>query len=318
MNNPTLLSLAQASGQQKNLVYTHDLAKKSGILKTMWWQKANSGLKHFYQKATALPSGEFRGINGGVTPENVESESGVTDLMCLEAMHQVDRDLIDKYPDGLPRYIADKSPGYLFGLGQTFSRQMIYGTAANSGGFVGLQQVAKQYGQVMTTAESGSGNDYASIMAVRWALDECSGLYDEEALVNQGLVRIVKANQGEWFYKSNNGREYPIYQFSYHGYFGVQVLSSNNVAVLTGIKDANGYRPTADKIDLLLDAVLAETDGSTFLYMNRRARRLLSTLKQDKMQTGVYDTEFGLLLDTWNGVPIVVEDNLAQNEAFTL
>ncbi len=312
MQNPTLLCIAQARGNQKNVVYTQDLAKKSGILKTMWWQKSNAGLKHNYQKAASLPGGEFRMINDGVVPSDITTESGTIDLMALEALHQSDRDIVDKYPGGLKQYIADKSPGYLYGLGKTFSKQLIYGTDADNAGFTGLRQVAIDNENVLSTGSTDNSYDHASILAVRWAVDECTGLYDD-VMMNESLIKIDKSNGGKWFYKSMGGKEYPVYQFSYHGFFGLEVLSKSNVGLIRGVRE-NDFNPKADQIDQLLENILAETDGSTFLYMNRKTRRLLSKLKNEKLQLTAYDTDFGLMLDTWNGIPIIIEDNMTSTE----
>lgn len=314
MNNPTLLTIAQKSSNQNNLTYSADLTKKSGILKTMWWQKANSGLKHRWQMATDLPNGEFRQINSGISPADVVSQSGTTDLMCLESMHQADRDIIDNYPGGLKQYIADKSAGFLYGMGANFSRQLIYGTENENSGFTGLKQKAEETGNIIELSTGETGNDFTSIIAVRWAVDECSGLFDSES-IEKGLVNINLQNEGKWLYKTINNREYPVYQFSYHGWFGMQAVGNNNVAVINGIKDTTNGCPKADDIDKLLDMVLAETDGSTFLYMNRKAKRLLNKLKNEKIQLASFDTDWGSKLDSWNGVPIIVDDNILSTEA---
>lgn len=317
MANPTLLNVAQVQGNTKNVVYTQDLAKKSGLLKTMWWQKANGGLKHYYQKAINLPMGEFRPVNAGINVTDVECETGSLDLLGFEAMHQADRDIVDKYPGGLEQYIADKAPGYMYGLGQNFTRQMLYGTANDKGGFEGLRQLAFKNNKVIPTFETATGTGFTSIYAVRWGLDELSGLYDETAM-QESLIKIEKLNKGEWFYKSVNYKEYPVYQFSFHGYFGLQSLTPSNVACLYGIKDEDNHHPSPDDIDQLLDLVFAETDGSTFLYMNREAKRLLSRLKNEKLQLLSYANDYGTQLDTWNGIPLILEDNISHTENFGL
>ena len=320
MGNPTLLQVAKSYRSATGIIITQDLIKKSGILQTMYFVKSSNGAYDIADVAATLPSGEFRKINAGITPSDMDSEMLQIDLFPFSALHQVDKAIAEKYKGGLNQYIKDKSPGYAEGLGQGFAAQCIYGWGSDANGFEGLRQIAIKNSKVVDTYSSGTGNTYSCILAVKWDRNVCTGLFDETDMKAGKIFVPVIENNGKvvWVADPNDAtKKKPVYQFATESFFGMKVLSISNVAVLLGVENVTNYKPTAADLDAILDMVKAEEDGSTFLYMNRTSRGLIDDLKTEKLQLGAKDTEFEARLKTFHGIPIMIDENITQTEART-
>jgi hypothetical protein len=71
-------------------------------------------------------------------------------------------------------------------------------------------------------------------------------------------------------------------------------------------------------MDELIDMVRGSADGRTILFCNRVARRHIRTLKTTALEMGPMDMDYNIQVDRWNGVPIVLDDNLSTAETIAI
>jgi hypothetical protein len=317
MSSATLLKLAAAYNVPAQTAVIDSLTRESGILRTMQFQKASHGLFHKFKIKAGLPSGGFRRVNGAIVPHTTFDEVHQEDLKILTDIQQEDKAICEAYPGGVDKYFSDEAAAFLEGLGQTAARQLIYGTMASYGdpeGFRGLRQYAVENDRVIT-AGGGSG-ERTTILAVRWKPGVCVGLYNENAFVDGQVVAVKPLNQGQpvmVVVDPSTGAVKPVYQALYEAYLGLLVADSANVAAYTEVADSTGHKPTASNLDKLIDLVNG-SPADTCLYANRLGRRLLWELKESKMQTSSADGDYNTLIERWNGVPVVLEENLSTTE----
>ena len=320
MANNTLQYLAtQWSGAQQNFI--DDLIKTSGILRTATAGYSNNGLFHKYNKVVGLPTASIRSINGSVTPTTTEFDLLQLDLKEIITVEQVDSTLAKGDPRGVEGYFNKIKPGHMESLAQSAEKSIIYGTNATYGatdGFKGFHGLAKaaETARSLTVLDGGGTTNTTSIFAVNWKPEVCQlvipsgiemgGDFVIMTVMNNGEPRLVVTN-------TTTGAMKPVYEVMYQMMLALQAGSNYSISHIIGI-DTSTNAPTVAEIDTLVDLVRGATD-STVIYCSRMGRRALQTLKATKyFSQAVGDQNMNTILEYWNGIPLVVTDNILDTE----
>ena len=144
-------------------------------------------------------------------------------------------------------------------------------------------------------------------------------LYDPAISSSSEMMKSMVLNGGKPVLETTNttgNLKKLSLQVSHYGKFAFHTASSFDVARLHSIQDDTDDRPTAAEIDELLDLVRA--DSNTFLFMNRWGRRMVQTLNATALSTAPQTTDFYSWLNAWNGIPIIIDDNISSVETDTL
>ena len=295
------------------------LAKESGILSTMLFQPANHGLFHKYKLAENLASGGFRAINGSIVPSKVTQKVQQEDLKLLTDLQRLDKGYCETYPGGANSAFAEDSPQFVEGLGQKAATQFIYGIngSGDEEGFAGLRDLAVANNK--TISQGGAEGSSTTILCVKWRKDETTGLFNPANFNKGKIVNIEMENNGKWFMETTNtstGAVKPVYGALYESYLSLLMSNPNNVFAYTNIQDADGFKPTSANMDKMIASVKAKP-SDTIIYMNWTALRLLQELKVGKLQISTTDTDYSKWLISWNGIPIVLEENLTDTESYS-
>jgi len=105
----------------------------------------------------------------------------------------------------------------------------------------------------------------------------------------------------------------PVYQVMYQMMLALQAGSYYSVHRIIGV-DSGSNAPTAAEIDTLVDLVKGDS-ANTILYTSRLGKRAMQTLKATKFFTqAVQDQNMNTMLDFWNGIPVIVSDNILETE----
>lgn len=320
MANQTLRDLIVAYAGKSamvDMVMSH-LVKRSGILKTALAIPANYNIYHKYRKMAALPSFTVGGMNQNLTDVTVNKDLFQSELASIDAIQTEYKKELDNYPGGPTKFFTDQFLGFIESWGQSASNNIIYGTSSlgNSAGIIGLHQIAAAYGNVIT--ETGTSGSTTTIFAVKYDPKSCGVLYNPAA---GKFLNVTKINEGKPYSEViNDGGDDQskkmVYGTSYESSIGFLSASKYDVAAYTQIQDASGDVPIADNMDELIDMVKGD-EGSTFLYCNRTALRLLRRLKESKLEMGTVDKNYDVRVDFWNGIPIVIDENILDTESTT-
>ena len=183
-------------------------------------------------------------------------------------------------------------------------------------GTTGLHQKAAAYGNVIE--ESGTTGSTTSIFAVKYDPKSCGILYNPAA---GKFLNVTKLHGGAAYPEvindggSDQSRKL-VYGTSYESSLGFLSASSYDVAAYTQLQDDTNDVPLANDMDELIDMVKGE-EGSTFLYCNRLSLRLLRRLKDSKLEMGTFDKNYDVRINYWNGIPIVLDENILNTESTT-
>lgn len=320
MAKQTLQYLAtQWSAAQQ--MFIDNLTKSAGILRTASVGYANNGLFHKYNFATALPTASIRSINGSVTPTTTTFDLKQLDLKELITLETVDATLAKGDPSGPDGYMNKVAPGHMESLAQAAEKSIVYGLNGTYGavdGFKGFHDLAKEAetARSLSVINAGGTTNTTSIFAVHWKPEVCqlvipSGIAAGGDLVvstvmNNGQVTLMVTNTG-------TGAQMPVYQVMYQMMLALQAGSYYSVHRIIGV-DSGSNAPTAAEIDTLVDLVKGDS-ANTILYTSRLGKRAMQTLKATKFFTqAVQDQNMNTMLDFWNGIPVIVSDNILETE----
>lgn len=320
MAQQTLQYLAtQWSAAQQ--MFIDNLTKSAGILRTATVGYANNGLFHKYNFATALPTASIRSINGSVTPTTTTFDLKQLDLKELITLETVDATLAKGDPSGPDGYMNKVAPGHMESLAQAAEKSIVYGLNGTYGavdGFKGFHDLAKEAetARSLSVIDAGGTSNTTSIFAVHWKPEVCqlvipSGIAAGGDLVvstvmNNGQVTLMVTNTG-------TGAQMPVYQVMYQMMLALQAGSNYSVHRIIGV-DSGSNAPTAAEIDTLVDLVKGDSTN-TILYTSRLGKRAMQTLKATKFFTqAVQDQNMNTMLDFWNGIPVIVSDNILETE----
>ena len=320
MAKQTLQYLAtQWSAAQQ--MFIDNLTKSAGILRTASVGYANNGLFHKYNFATALPTASIRSINGSVTPTTTTFDLKQLDLKELITLETVDATLAKGDPSGPDGYMNKVAPGHMESLAQAAEKSIVYGLNGTYGavdGFKGFHDLAKEAetARSLSVIDAGGTSNTTSIFAVHWKPEVCQLVLPSGIAAGGDLVVSTVMNNGQVTLMVTNtttGAQMPVYQVMYQMMLALQAGSNYSVHRIIGV-DSGSNAPTAAEIDTLVDLVKGDS-ANTILYTSRLGKRAMQTLKATKFFTqAVQDQNMNTMLDFWNGIPVIVSDNILETE----
>lgn len=320
MAKQTLQYLAtQWSAAQQ--MFIDNLTKSAGILRTASVGYANNGLFHKYNFATALPTASIRSINGSVTPTTTTFDLKQLDLKELITLETVDATLAKGDPSGPDGYMNKVAPGHMESLAQAAEKSIVYGLNGTYGavdGFKGFHDLAKEAetARSLSVIDAGGTSNTTSIFAVHWKPEVCQLVLPSNIAAGGDLVVSTVMNNGQVTLMVTNtgtGAQMPVYQVMYQMMLALQAGSNYSVHRIIGV-DSGSNAPTAAEIDTLVDLVKGDS-ANTILYTSRLGKRAMQTLKATKFFTqAVQDQNMNTMLDFWNGIPVIVSDNILETE----
>lgn len=320
MAQQTLQYLAtQWSAAQQ--MFIDNLTKSAGILRTATVGYANNGLFHKYNFATALPTASIRSINGSVTPTTTTFDLKQLDLKELITLETVDATLAKGDPSGPDGYMNKVAPGHMESLAQAAEKSIVYGLNGTYGavdGFKGFHDLAKEAetARSLSVIDAGGTSNTTSIFAVHWKPEVCQLVIPSGIAAGGDLVVSTVMNNGQvtlMVTNTSTGAQMPVYQVMYQMMLALQAGSNYSVHRIIGV-DSGSNAPTAAEIDTLVDLVKGDS-SNTILYTSRLGKRAMQTLKATKFFTqAVQDQNMNTMLDFWNGIPVIVSDNILETE----
>jgi major capsid protein gp7 len=312
----TLTEVYKIVGPGKGIVIPSDLMIDTGVLNTLMMKKSSHGIYDLAEVAAMLPQGDFRLTNGGyVISEGSASDESKIPLHEFGAIVRGDERIVNKF-GGPQAYIKHNAASYAMGMVQGLETALIYSKVK---GFNGLIDIAKANSKTTPSNASGTGTDYSSIIAVRYDPLLCHGLFDQKALA-KGFFHPVVLNNGKAVIRdiTEDGATTakPVFEFRMTFEMALKIIGTQHVAVLSGLKDADNYRPTKKMLKALLTDIGARKSPSMCqLYMNGDIADLVDEILEDKLATIVSDKEYNLTLDNFKRVPLTISSAITNTEA---
>ncbi|MBX3448195.1 MAG: hypothetical protein KF777_01475 [Planctomycetaceae bacterium] len=309
-----LTELVKINDQNLADIDVTDLLQDAPLLAALAAAPSSNGTDHKYLKETGAPVVGFRAVNAG--RENKKSADTLVTiaLKILAASFDCDKSLADAYRRGPDAFVAREALRHLKAAFAGAEGQIIYGTGADAGGFVGLadadtlnaladEMVVNATGTTAATGSSvylirtnGDGTDCTLIGAGQ------SGEAGDSIDLMIGDTVVIQKSDGD-------GKHYPAYYTPIEGWLGLQIGSKYSVGRICNLTADSGKGLT----DALIYEALSRFPASrqpNLIAMNRRS---LKQLRASRTATNATGTPAPRPVDV-DGIPIVVTDQIGSTE----
>lgn len=303
-----LTDIVKLNDQNLADIDVSDLLDDAPFLKALAADVASNGTEHKYLKETGAPVVGFRAANDGRENKKSTDTLVTITLKILDASFTVDKALADSYKDGGLQLLAREALRHMKAAFFHAEKQLIYGVANDSLGFVGLA-AATTLDALADTMVVGAGGTTAStgssVYLVRTNADgvDCTVIAGNDAKIEKGET-VVQRVSGETV------GHYPAYFTPITGWLGLQIGSAYSVGRIANLTADSGKGLT----DALISEALSRFPASrhpNLLVMNRRS---LMQLQKSRTATNPTGAPAPFPQESF-GVPIVVTDALTSTEA---
>lgn len=282
---------------KKQQVIVDTVTEKAPILDIIPFAPATHGLWHVYEEVDEIQGAAFVPINSPLPDVDTVNNLKKIDLDIIGGQAFVPEDTALQM-GGKEKYFAKKLPKIQLQSGMDCEKRLYYGNFIR---YAIANGTAKDAG--------GTGNETASIVAIRFEREATGGLYNPESWKANGMLN-VQPYYGGALTVIPTGHKYagaPGYGLRLKGSLGMQISDPRTCAAILNITPTN--IPTRAMIDDLLADVRA-TPGDTKLFMHVKTKNLLNQFKQDSMHMRPDDKMISFSWMDWDGIPVVTSYNL--------
>lgn len=301
----TAVQLLRLADQNLAEELASDLLLSAPLTRSMAAVVANAsqGTQHKYLKHVAAPSVGFRPVNEGLDYAASNQSLVTVDLKNLSANVRVDQQIAKAYPKGSEAMMDLESFLAIQNAFAAAESQLIYGTGAAAGGFVGIAQASTIDGLADPMVVDATGTAArSSVYLLRY------GPADVELILgNDGSIQV-----GDTFAQmvpDATGKLMPVFARIQEGLMSVKVGAAFSLGRIANIGIAAGKTLTDALIYEALSRFPANM-GPSVIAMNRRS---LAQLRQSRTATNATGAPAPIPKDV-EGIPIVVTDAITNAE----
>ena len=309
----TITQLVNEYNSLDAVMLSNTLIKNHGIIQRGTYALANKQLAHTYTSyATGVDAG-IRTINDGVGTASIVGTTATKNLsLYATKVEQVDKAYIGNFDD----FYNIHAPIHFNGIANQIEKSIIYGTISVFGNTAytgtGWFEYCVNNGTQTQLQTTGSATGCTSMYAVRFAPAENmdGALIVVDPYAEAGFVNINPDWNALTWLAGTTG-PYQGYAFNALANGLCLLPGTNNVASINGIK--TGTLPTEAQIDQMLDNVRA--DQNTVIFVNLMGKGILNRLgKSGALIMTPDEMGYNNMIATWNGVPIIVTDNISTSQ----
>lgn len=309
-NNLTLLDLAKLNSADMAVGLIEEVATVAPET-TIIPARTIPGTSYKISARTGRPTVAFRALNEGTDATKSNFTERTIEAFLLSARVECDKAAANAYIDGAVAYQALEARGVmaeaLFKIGQ----QTIYGTAQDGKGFPGLQALVSTLGGIVLDAGGTTATTGSSVYAISAGAQGVQYVYGQNTTIDLSAFREGDATD-------SNNKRFAAYIADLTAWVGLQCANKHAVGRLKDITEDTGKTLTDAKLLDLLRQFPVGVKPSHLLMSRRSAFQLSisrSTTPNTKQESfgGILN---GLATEAF-GIPIIVTDSIADNEALT-
>ena len=309
-NNLTLLDLAKLNGSDKVVGLIEEVATVAPEV-TIIPARTIRGTSYDTVIRNSRPTVAFRSANKGTDATKSNFTPRKVEAFILSSRVEVDKAVAKAYEDGPDALMAIEAAGVMAAALVTVGSQTIYGDAATSQGFFGLQALATALDAVITDAGGSTAGTGSSVYIISAGNQGVQYVYGTGTTFDLSPFREGDATDAD-------GKRFAAYIADLTAWVGLQCVNKHAVARLKDFTEDSGKGVTDAKI---LDALRRMPIGSrpTHILMSRRSAyqlaisRTITPNAKVEAATGLVN---GLPTES-NGLPIVVTDSITDTETLS-
>jgi hypothetical protein len=322
--HPTLLDLAKRTDPDGNIADIVEILNQTNeILNDMVWIEGNLVTGHRTTIRTGLPAPTWRKMYGGVQPGKSKTVQVTDSCGMLEAYSEVDKALADLNGNTAAFRLSEDRP-QIEGMGEEIADTLFYGNEGTEPeAFTGLSprfndSTASNGANVIKA--DGAGTDNGSIWLCVWGPNSGHGIVPKGSkaglqMEDKGQVTIENLN--------GDGGRMEAYRSHYRWDAGLTIRDWRYFVRICNIDKSNLVYDAATGSNLpnlmfqAYERLPSVASGRAAWYMSRS---MVTKLRQQtaaavKQSTLTTDMVGGVMVTSFNGVPIRRVDRLASDEA---
>ncbi len=301
----TILQHTIASNSEQAI----QMAKDSIIMKPLLQMlpfEATNGMS-FTSATGTVPSISVSGINQGYSSSEGVLEPQDFKVAQYSARSEVDVRLADIDPLGVGNSRSVQDDLIHMGILNAFSSDMIYANQnTNTNQFFGLSRYMNTINGE-NVVDGGSTNDgsLTSIYFVKLGILGVGGIINAQA----STVPTVRDLGAQLVTAPDNNGQMTAYVSDFDWKAGIKV-NQGGIGRLANIETQSNVTNT------FLNTVLTYIkNGADAIICNRKGKTLLQGLQTSTLETRVLDSELGVAVETFQGLPIFIEDSITNTES---
>jgi len=296
----TFREIAIANSPKQPLM-VDQLLEEAPILGSLPMSPSSNGFQHNYEEVEAVTGAGLVDMDEALPEVNSTTKLDKIDLSILGGTMKVGEDKAKAF-GGPGNYFAQKQPLILKKSGMDAEQSILYNS---------IRAKALTTGGDHQISAGGSNNTNYSILAVKWAAGETTGLFDPNGF-GRGVLMDTMAINGGNVYEDSNGRL--VYGMRMKSTIGMMLANERYVSSIVNIDiDSTTQKiPTEMQIDALVESVRGQIGGGTVLYMHPKVLSQLYKYKASSLQLDVGNRDIDRSFNLWNGIPIITSYNFLE------
>lgn len=282
MPNPTVMTVLEAvkrdgnTADQRRIIEA--LAVTNELLLDMPVFEANdtTGMNHLIR--TAIPKGQHRGYNEGVTPEVSQTEVTRDISVQVTGYSKVDEKLVREQND--PRgFRQGEDMAYIAGMAETMAEDLIYGNNSTNPRLLnGFAVRRPKLVADKCIGMGGTGNALTSVYLCKMGKDNVSMFYPKGAS-GCGVKMVDKGLRTE---KDANGGEFEAYVTYFEMNYGLSVGNDKSLVRICNIDVTSTTGENLAKKIVAAAKKLPKGEGEVICYANTEVLNLIDMYLIDK------------------------------------
>jgi len=320
-NNLTIGDIVRRSKPDGTLAIIGEvLSQNNGMADDVRWVEADLPQGHMSTVRTSLPTFSTINPNGTATPTKSTTAQVMEPVEYITAMSDV-HDLVLRYGGDISSKRASEAVAFAEGGKQTIADRLVNGNGATTPGQI--NGILTRYDSTSDThgrnviLGGGSGSDMMSIIMCEWGPGKVYGIYPKGS---KGGLEIN--DWGKRISEPSSTTRQVMYTEEWLWGFGLAVDDWRSVVRIANIDKSLLVAGTgADLFDKLIQGAHCLPQGAgngRAIYMNRTTRMMLDIQARNDVQAGAglkFENVGGMMVETFRGIPINLEDKLTESES---
>lgn len=294
------------------------------ILDMAVFKEANDGTNHKTTVRTGIPSATWRKMYGGIQSTKSETTQVIDSCGMLEALPEIDVDIIDKSGDPKAARFSEEMP-HIEGIKQQLESTLFYGdTTLYPERFMGLSARYDAYTRATPDRTKsdynvinggGSGADNTSVWLITWGDNHTHMIYPKGSRAG-----LNQRDDGRQLVTATDGGKFYAYVNHYKWDVGLTVRDwrSNGRICNIDVSNLESETGAADLVKLMikLEERVKGNGGKQMWVMNPRVKTMLRIQALSKSQyTTTFSTVEGMEVMRFSGKPVYTSEQLLLTEA---
>ena len=312
----TLIDVAKRTGNDATVGIVEAMSQANPFFQ-LAPTKSIRGNMFKYQVRSALGTAGFRAFNAGVAGTKSVIRDVIVECKPMLGISEVDKALAEASPDGVAAFRMSEDMGFISALANTFNAKAYYGSSSTTAAEIdGVGTVLSALGG--TCIGAGGATATAETSMYFWSFSDANTVQGKlpgvQVVLANGMLPSATDLGVQLTLDSGGTNKYPAYQTIFEFTPGLAIYDSRSVGRLCNI-DAT-HLPTVALMNQVITAMFPY--NVDLITCSKTVYNYVQGLKGTSafQQTAPYESsEIFKRATTFNGIPILIDENIVATEA---